>query len=87
MHDRYFFPADILSILVAFYFPEFFYVPVVIILSSFFAYQSTLFLVIPVPYAFLAAANFIVLVIITKDAIMQLFKPDIEIESAPDEVK
>jgi Gpi18-like mannosyltransferase len=81
MHDRYFFPADIISIIFAFYFPDFFFVPVVIILSSFFAYQSTLFLVVPIPYAFLAAANFVVLVLVAKDAIMQLFKTDLENET------
>jgi Gpi18-like mannosyltransferase len=80
MHDRYFFPADVISIIFAFYFPEFFYVPVVIILSSFFAYQSTLFLVIPIPYAFLAAANFVILVILAKDAVLQLFKNDVQTE-------
>ena len=80
MHDRYFFPADVISIIFAFYFPEFFYVPVVIILSSFFAYQSTLFLIVPIPYSFLAAANFIILVIIGMDAVLQLFKNDVQTE-------
>lgn len=75
MHDRYFYPADVLSIIFAFYFPEYFFVPVTIIVSSFFAYQSTLFLVIPIPYALLAAANFIIIVILTNDAILGLFRP------------
>jgi Gpi18-like mannosyltransferase len=87
MHDRYFFPADVISIIFAFYFPEFFFVPVIIITSSFFAYQSTLFLVVPVPYAFLAAANFVVLVIIAKDAFFQLFKTGIYQELVSEEVK
>ncbi len=80
MHDRYFFPADVISIILAFYFPDYFFVPVVIILSSFFAYQSTLFLVVPIPYAFLAAANFVVLVVLAKDAVVQLFanRPETE---------
>jgi Gpi18-like mannosyltransferase len=80
MHDRYFFSADVISIIFAFYFPEFFFVPVIIILSSFFAYQSTLFLVVPIPYAFLAAANFVVIVILAKDAVIQLFTSSIETE-------
>lgn len=87
MHDRYFFPADVISIIFAFYFPEYFFVPVIIILASFFAYQSTLFNVVPIPYAFLAAANFIVLVIIAKDAVIQLFTNDFETEKIQDEVK
>lgn len=82
MHDRYFYPADIISIIYAFYFPEYFFVPVLIILSSFFAYQSTLFLEVPIPYSFLAGANFIVLVIIAKDAVINLYKMDIEAETS-----
>ena len=38
MHERYFFPADVLAILYAFYFPRFFAVPLVVGLVSFFAY-------------------------------------------------
>jgi Gpi18-like mannosyltransferase len=80
MHDRYFYPADVISIVFAFYFPDYFFVPVIVILSSFFAYQSTLFLVVPIPYAVLAAANFVVIVILAKEAILQLFTNDSETE-------
>jgi Gpi18-like mannosyltransferase len=34
MHERYYYPADILSVVFAFYFPEKFYVPIVTVLSS-----------------------------------------------------
>ena len=34
MHERYYYPADILSVIFAFYFPEKFYVPVITVLSS-----------------------------------------------------
>ena len=43
MHQRYFFPADILSIVFGFYFPAYAYVPIVINLVSFFSYQYFLF--------------------------------------------
>jgi Gpi18-like mannosyltransferase len=42
MHDRYFFPADVLSIAYGFYFPGQFYVPVAISFASFFAYMPFL---------------------------------------------
>lgn len=34
MHERYYYPADILSVIFAFYFPEKFYVPIITVLSS-----------------------------------------------------
>ena len=47
MHQRYFFPADIFSIAFGFYFPSYFYVPVIVNLVSFFSYQYFLFGVEP----------------------------------------
>ena len=43
MHERYFFAADVISIVFAFYSPRHFYIPVVIGMSSFFAYFPFLF--------------------------------------------
>lgn len=43
MHERYFFAADVISIVFAFYSPRHFYIPVVIGMSSFFAYFPYLF--------------------------------------------
>ena len=43
MHERYFFPADIISIILAFYCPRYWYVPVVIGSVSFLVYQPVLF--------------------------------------------
>ncbi len=48
MHQRYFFPADILSIVFGFYFPAYFYVPLVINMVSFFSYQY--FFLAPKPF-------------------------------------
>jgi Gpi18-like mannosyltransferase len=43
MHERYYFVADILSVVFAFYFPKKFYVPVVTVLSSTYAVCHNLF--------------------------------------------
>jgi Gpi18-like mannosyltransferase len=72
MHDRYFYPADVLSIIFAFYFPRFFFVPIVIILASFFAYQPTLFSAEPVPMSLLALGMFTMLVVVARDSIARL---------------
>jgi Gpi18-like mannosyltransferase len=43
MHERYYFVADILSVIFAFYFPKKFYVPVIVVLSSTYAVCHNLF--------------------------------------------
>ena len=42
MHDRFFFPADVIAIILAFYCPRYWYVPAVIGSVSFFAYMPFL---------------------------------------------
>ncbi len=42
MHDRYFFPADVISIIYAVYFPRLFFVPIAVIFASLFSYLSYL---------------------------------------------
>jgi Gpi18-like mannosyltransferase len=54
MHERYFFPADVLSIAFAFFFPRFFAVPVVVGLVSTFAYMPFLLGNTVLPQTFLA---------------------------------
>jgi len=73
MHERYFYPADVFSILVAFFVPRLFFVPLAMITISFFAYQPTLFGVEPVPMAILALAVFALLTIVTRHAISAFF--------------
>ena len=41
MHDRYFYPADIFSLIFAFYFPQYRWVAIVVQMSSFFGYLGT----------------------------------------------
>ena len=43
MHDRYFFIADVISIIYAYYFPKKFWIPIVINLTSFLVYLKYLF--------------------------------------------
>jgi Gpi18-like mannosyltransferase len=78
MHDRYFYPADVLSIIFAFYFPRFFFVPIVIVLASFFAYQPTLFGAEPVPMSILALGMFTMLVLVARDVIGRLLVSDLQ---------
>ena len=54
MHERYFFPADIIAIILAFYFPKFGYIPVVIGLVSLLSYLPFLYGVTPISLAWLA---------------------------------
>jgi hypothetical protein len=39
MHERFFYPADVLAIAYGFYFPKQYYVPVAVGFASFFSYQ------------------------------------------------
>lgn len=43
MHDRYYYPADLFSLVFAFYYPEKFYVPIITVLSSTYAALRFLF--------------------------------------------
>ena len=83
MHDRYFFPADVLSIIFAFYFPKYFFIPCVVILASFFAYQPTLFNAEPVPMSILAVGIFTMLVIVARDAVIHLLTPELADNTPP----
>ncbi len=80
MHERYFYPADVISIIFAFYYPRFFYFPVLMNVASFFAYQPTLFAAEPVPIGLLAMAILILLIILAREALINLFSPRPETE-------
>jgi Gpi18-like mannosyltransferase len=51
MHDRFFYPADVLAIAYGFFYPQHTFVPVFVIFASFFAYQPFLFgnTLVPLP--------------------------------------
>jgi Gpi18-like mannosyltransferase len=75
MHERYFFLADVLSILAAFLIPALFYAPVVMITVSFFAYQPTLFGAEPLPMGLLALAVLLLLIALGHHTVTGLLQP------------
>lgn len=64
MHDRYFFAADVLSVIFAFYYPRYFYLPILICGVSFFSYTQFLFEYEIVPLRYLAIVQLVTVVIL-----------------------
>ncbi|MFN5513464.1 MAG: hypothetical protein ACK5CA_01575, partial [Cyanobacteriota bacterium] len=54
MHDRYFFPADVVSLLYGFYFPPYFWVPLALNGISLFSYFPYLWGGAPIPFTVLS---------------------------------
>lgn len=73
MHERYFYPADVISIAFAFYFPRLYFIPILVGGASFFAYQPYLFDVKQVPMPILAGVLLLVICILTYHAIKELY--------------
>jgi Gpi18-like mannosyltransferase len=80
MHQRYFFPADILSIAFGFYFPTYFYVPLAVTLVSFFSYQYFLFGVEPIPNSNLALVILTIIAILVSKVLRDLFDTKNEVK-------
>ncbi len=74
MHERYFYPADLLSIVYGFFFPEHFFIPILMGMISFFAYQPFLFGRQLVPMGILAFGVLIILVLVTHKVIRALYR-------------
>jgi Gpi18-like mannosyltransferase len=82
MHERYFYPADVISIIFAFYFPEYFFVPIIMTTISFFAYQPYLFNVEPIPIGVLAIGVLGLLVLMARHVYnIQISNSRLETES------
>ena len=79
MHERYFYPADMISIVFAFFFPRFFYIPILVGGVSFLAYQPYLFGREPVPLGILA------LILLTTISIITYHSVDFLYSSTPNE--
>ena len=73
MHARYFYPADVISIILAFYFPAYFFIPVLQITTSFFAYRPSLFGADQSLLPLLSLVIFAILVISTGQVIKHLY--------------
>jgi Gpi18-like mannosyltransferase len=69
MHDRYFFAADVCSIVYAFYYPRYFFVPVTIIFCSLMSYLPYLF-GIEVPFGILSITMGVVLLIVVRHLVI-----------------
>jgi Gpi18-like mannosyltransferase len=75
MHERYFFPADVLSLVYAFYFPRFFFVPILVVTASFFSYIPVLFFneMTPVLIPYMAILMALALVVTLVDLVRTLY--------------
>lgn len=74
MHERYFFPADVLSIVFAFYCPEFFYIPIIMNVVSFVSYEPFLFEDLTIPLPVLALGILVILAVLLRDGIARLYR-------------
>lgn len=73
MHQRYFFPADVLSIAFGFYNPSYFFVPLTINIVSFFSYQYFLFGVEPISTSNLALVSLTIIAIVISKVLRDLY--------------
>jgi Gpi18-like mannosyltransferase len=73
MHERYFFAADIVALAYAFYFPRYYYLPLLVMGSSLISYTNFLYGKTPVNLAYMAVVMFVALVIVTADLLRDLF--------------
>jgi Gpi18-like mannosyltransferase len=74
MHERYFYPADLLSIVFAFYFPRHFLVPLAVQFASLFSYWEYLFGRLVFPRSILAMVVLLVMVILSVDLVLTLYR-------------
>ncbi len=64
MHERYFYPAEIMAVVYAFYQPKYFYIPALLVFTSFCAYQPFLFHVDIVDMGILAIVMVITFILV-----------------------
>jgi Gpi18-like mannosyltransferase len=80
MHDRYFFPADVLSIVYALYFPRRFYVPVLVTLCSLLSYGPFLFGQTWIPMPMVAMIMLVPIGVVLYDYVLA-FQPEARLPS------
>ena len=73
MHERYFFAADVLAILFAFFVPAYAYLAILISMVSFFAYQPFLFKREIIPSPWLALALLIGIIVLARWLVRKLY--------------
>jgi Gpi18-like mannosyltransferase len=74
MHERYFFPTDVLSIAYGFYFPRYYLIPVALNLVSFFSYEKFLFDRVTFKLVYLALVMLVLLVVVAKHTFTGLYE-------------
>ena len=73
MHERYFYLADVLSIIYAFYFPRYFFIAIIMQLCSLLSYAPYLLQTQIVDLAYVAVGILVICVITTADLIVTLY--------------
>ena len=73
MHDRYFYLADVLSIVAAFYFPRMFYIAVGVQLCSLLSYAPYLINTEIIGLSYVAVGVLILVIITTVDLVLTLY--------------
>ena len=73
MHERYFYLADVVSIIYAFYFPRYFYITVIMQLCSLFSYAPYLIHTKVVNLAYVAVGVLVITVITLADLVLTLY--------------
>jgi Gpi18-like mannosyltransferase len=76
MQDRYFFPADVLSVVYAFYNPKRFYIPIVVTTCSLLSYSPFLFKQTLVPLQFVSLAMLVPIALVLYQYACALFAAD-----------
>ena len=87
MHDRYLYSADAISIVFGFYFPEYFLIPVLINLFSFFVYESSLLGMNTISGEMLQIGLTLVVVYLGKIMVTTLFSSHGKISNSYDDLK
>ena len=80
MHERYFFPADILSIVLVFFAPELWLIPLLVVGASFLSYEPFLFQTEIVPLPFLSGIQLVAIAFLMSHAARRLFSEPAEEE-------
>jgi Gpi18-like mannosyltransferase len=84
MHERYFYLADVFSIIYAFYFPRYFYVPVIMQASSLIAYAPYMLNAHVINLGYASFGVLLLSIIIIADLVMTLY-PNIRKKTADQE--
>jgi len=75
MHDRNFYPADVISIIFGFYFPNLFIVPLVVNLTSYLSYQNYFLSQAVYSQSWTALALLVAIVLVVRHLLITLYPP------------